>query len=420
MDLQPLTEAIKAGKRVDAVQHTKNAIAAGAQAQTILDAMIAAMDDVGRRFQCNEIFIPEMLMAARAMKESMALLEPLLVKAGIKPEITAVIGTVQGDQHDIGKNLVSVMWKGANFGVVDLGTNVSPRQVRHRRQETQRPGGRRVGFVDHHHGRHEGHRGGAPGRQYPEFEDRRGRGARDPGLRQPNRGRRVFPRCRRRRGTRPRPLAPKNARITPFILPSEFLMPSIGFIGAGNMAEAIARGLLRTALYQPSDICATDPSPERQRLFAEGLGVACASQGAATAAADIVILAVKPYIMGDALAQIKGSLKPTGLLISIAAGISCRFIEQAVTTPENKSPRLIRVMPNTPMLVGKGMSALCRGAWATEQDLIAAERIFAAGGKNRPRDRGPHRCRDRRLRLRAGLRVFTWPNSWRRPARSWD
>ena len=158
-------------------------------------------------------------------------------------------------------------------------------------------------------------------------------------------------------------------------------MPRIGFIGAGNMAEAIARGLLRTALYQPSDICATDPSPERQRLFAEGLGVACAGQGTATAAADIVILAVKPYIMGDALAQIKGSLKPTGLLISIAAGISCRFIEQAVTTPDNQSPRLIRVMPNTPMLVGKGMSALCRGTSATEQDLIAAERIFAAGGK---------------------------------------
>ena len=67
-----------------------------------------------------------MLIAARAMKEAMAMLEPLLVKAGIKPKLTAVIGTVQGDLHDIGKNLVAMMWKGANFGVVDLGTNVSP------------------------------------------------------------------------------------------------------------------------------------------------------------------------------------------------------------------------------------------------------------------------------------------------------
>lgn len=66
-----------------------------------------------------------MLVAARAMKEGMGLLEPILVKAGITPAFTAVIGTVQGDLHDIGKNLVAMMWKGANFGVVDLGTNVS-------------------------------------------------------------------------------------------------------------------------------------------------------------------------------------------------------------------------------------------------------------------------------------------------------
>jgi 5-methyltetrahydrofolate--homocysteine methyltransferase len=126
MDLQALTGAIQAGKRADAVTRTKEAIAGGATAREMLDAMIAAMDDVGKRFQANEIFVPEMLMAAQAMKQSMALLEPLLVKAGIKPEITTVIGTVQGDRHDIGKNLVGVMWKGANYGVVDLGTDVTP------------------------------------------------------------------------------------------------------------------------------------------------------------------------------------------------------------------------------------------------------------------------------------------------------
>jgi 5-methyltetrahydrofolate--homocysteine methyltransferase len=126
MDLQALTEAIRLGKRPDAIKLTKDAIAAGGQAREMLDAMIAAMDDVGKRFQANEIFVPEMLMAAQAMKQSMALLEPLLVQAGIKPELTAVIGTVQGDRHDIGKNLVGVMWKGANYGVVDLGTDVAP------------------------------------------------------------------------------------------------------------------------------------------------------------------------------------------------------------------------------------------------------------------------------------------------------
>lgn len=124
MELAGLTEAIKAGKREEAVGLTREAIEAGAGAQALLDAMIGAMDAVGAKFACHEIFVPDMLMAARAMKESMALLEPLLVKAGIKSEVTAVIGTVQGDMHDIGKNLVAIMWKGANFGVIDLGTNV--------------------------------------------------------------------------------------------------------------------------------------------------------------------------------------------------------------------------------------------------------------------------------------------------------
>jgi 5-methyltetrahydrofolate--homocysteine methyltransferase len=88
--------------------------------------LVSGMDVIGDRFQRNEAFVPEMLIAARAMKESMTVLEPLLVKAGIKPEHTAVIGTVQGDLHDIGKNLVAMMWRGAHFNVVDLGTNVPP------------------------------------------------------------------------------------------------------------------------------------------------------------------------------------------------------------------------------------------------------------------------------------------------------
>ena len=127
-DLQKLSEAIKSGNREEAVAMTTEAIDAKVPAQEILDAMVVAMDAVGRKFQCNEIFVPEMLIAARAMKEAMARLEPLLVEAGIKPVCKAIIGTVAGDLHDIGKNLVAMMWKGANFEVIDLGTNVAPQK----------------------------------------------------------------------------------------------------------------------------------------------------------------------------------------------------------------------------------------------------------------------------------------------------
>lgn len=125
-DLQLLNQAVQSGSRKEAVLLTQEAIAEGQDVKTILDSMVGAMDEIGRKFQQNEVFVPEMLIAARAMKESLAILEPLLIEAGIRPELTAVIGTVQGDLHDIGKNLVAMMWKGANFEVVDLGTNVPP------------------------------------------------------------------------------------------------------------------------------------------------------------------------------------------------------------------------------------------------------------------------------------------------------
>jgi 5-methyltetrahydrofolate--homocysteine methyltransferase len=125
-DLEGLTTAIEAGDRTAAARATQQAIDEGCNPQAILDAMTAAMNAVGGRFQRNEIFVPEMLIAARAMKEATKLLEPLLVAADIRPEATAVIGTVKGDLHDIGKNLVGMMWKGANIEVIDLGTNVPP------------------------------------------------------------------------------------------------------------------------------------------------------------------------------------------------------------------------------------------------------------------------------------------------------
>jgi 5-methyltetrahydrofolate--homocysteine methyltransferase len=124
--LAKLTETIKAGRRKEAVETTQATLDANTPPSDVLNALVTGMDDVGRRFKANEIFVPEVLIAARAMKESMALLEPFLVAAGIRPEFTAIVGTVQGDLHDIGKNLVAMMWKGANFDVVDLGTNVPP------------------------------------------------------------------------------------------------------------------------------------------------------------------------------------------------------------------------------------------------------------------------------------------------------
>lgn len=125
-DLQVLTAAIEAGDRAAATRVTSDAIADGMDPRAILDAMVAAMAEVGRRFQRNEAYVPEMLISARAMKEATALLTPVLAGAGVQPARTAVIGTIHGDLHDLGKNLVGMMLKGANIGVIDLGTNVSP------------------------------------------------------------------------------------------------------------------------------------------------------------------------------------------------------------------------------------------------------------------------------------------------------
>lgn len=122
-----LSVAVEAGKRNDAKQITQALLDQGVKPLDIVEqGLVPGMSAIGEKFKNNEVFVPEMLIAARAMKECMAILEPLLADAGIKPKYTAVIGTVQGDLHDIGKNLVAMMLKGANFGIVDLGTNVAP------------------------------------------------------------------------------------------------------------------------------------------------------------------------------------------------------------------------------------------------------------------------------------------------------
>ncbi len=126
-DLNALKEAVIGGEQAAAVKLTRTAMDEKMLPEKILkEGLIAAMDTIGDRFTRNEIYIPEMMMAARAMKSAMEILEPALVKAGVKPVGKLVIGTVAGDLHDIGKNLVAMMMKGAGFEVIDLGVDVSP------------------------------------------------------------------------------------------------------------------------------------------------------------------------------------------------------------------------------------------------------------------------------------------------------
>ena len=126
-DLNRLNDAILNGDVNTAVAATREALAEGQPAIDIITGhMIPAMDEVGRRLECEDYFVPELLLSARAMKAAMELLRPLLIEQGAKPAGRIVIGTVKGDLHDIGKNLVASMLEGGGFGVVDLGANVSP------------------------------------------------------------------------------------------------------------------------------------------------------------------------------------------------------------------------------------------------------------------------------------------------------
>src|SRR5512136_258374 len=125
--LDSLKKAIEEGQAKDATKAVQAALAGGAEPGAILrDVMIPAMDEVGRRYECGDYFLPEMLISARAMKEALAVLRPRLVATDVKPVATVVAGTVKGDLHDIGKNLVCMMLEGAGFEVRDLGADVPP------------------------------------------------------------------------------------------------------------------------------------------------------------------------------------------------------------------------------------------------------------------------------------------------------
>ena len=126
-DLQQLFEAIVSGDAKKARALTEEALQSGTDPLKLVNEFMApAMDEVGRRFEQNEYFVPELLLSARAMKAALELIRPLLVARGAEPRGRVVIGTVKGDLHDIGKNLVAAMLEGGGFEVIDLGVNVSP------------------------------------------------------------------------------------------------------------------------------------------------------------------------------------------------------------------------------------------------------------------------------------------------------
>ena len=126
-DLNPLHDAILTGDATTAKAATEAALAAGIEPMTLVqEHMMPAMDEVGRRFERNEYFVPELLLSARAMKAALELIRPLLAAGGVEPVGRVAIGTVKGDLHDIGKNLVAAMLEGGGYEVIDLGVNVDP------------------------------------------------------------------------------------------------------------------------------------------------------------------------------------------------------------------------------------------------------------------------------------------------------
>jgi len=150
----------------------------------------------------------------------------------------------------------------------------------------------------------------------------------------------------------------------------------LGLIGAGRMAEALARGVTASGAVPPERITASDPDESRRRALA-ALGVRVVAENAAAAgASDIVVLAVKPQALPGVLDGLAGSIRPEHLVVSIAAGVPTAFIESRLPPPA----RVVRVMPNAPMQVGRGAAALARGARAGADDIAVALALFSTSG----------------------------------------
>jgi 5-methyltetrahydrofolate--homocysteine methyltransferase len=127
LDLKQLSDAVVSGDAKAAYNLAQQALAEGHDPLKLVnEQLVPAMDEVGRRFEANEYFVPELLISARAMKAALEILRPLLTARGDQPLARVAIGTVKGDLHDIGKNLVASLLEGGGFEVIDLGVNVSP------------------------------------------------------------------------------------------------------------------------------------------------------------------------------------------------------------------------------------------------------------------------------------------------------
>jgi pyrroline-5-carboxylate reductase len=153
---------------------------------------------------------------------------------------------------------------------------------------------------------------------------------------------------------------------------------TIGFLGGGNMAEAILRGLLAKGVSKPEQLRVAEPREARRTELAQAFGiVAVPSNRDVAAFADVVVLATKPQILGSVLAEIEDALTPEKLVISIAAGVSLATLEAALP----KDCRVVRTMPNTPALVSEGATAIAPGRCATEGDLRGVTALFSAVGE---------------------------------------
>ena len=156
----------------------------------------------------------------------------------------------------------------------------------------------------------------------------------------------------------------------------------VSFIGAGNMAEAIARGLLSKKTFDAAEMIAGDVSPERRAYFERELKVRCvAPDSREVADAATIVLSVKPQHMAAALETLSANIGDYSMILSIAAGISTSFIEQRLPPPKYGGWRIVRAMPNTPMLVGEGMVAIARGGKAGEPEMIAARKLFESAAE---------------------------------------
>jgi pyrroline-5-carboxylate reductase len=151
----------------------------------------------------------------------------------------------------------------------------------------------------------------------------------------------------------------------------------IGFIGAGQMATALGAGFVRAGLVKPASLFAADPLPEAAAHFAQTTGGrALASNVEVARCAEVLFLAVKPQQMARVVAELKGKIGPDTLVISIAAGVRLAVLEQGL----GENLRLVRVMPNTPCLIGQGASAYCLGSKATADDGELVQTLLSAVG----------------------------------------